>query len=114
QISVNERYALSYEEKRPFFNEGREWYEFPFTDDLVYTRSMVTPLYGGRATGEWGALTVAALQVLDQTPLGSVTDAHDPYGNALPTWTAEELDGQSALDSVIRVRKALGGDRSLG
>ena len=114
QIAINERYALFYEEKRPFFTEGREWFTFPFTDDLVYTRSMVTPLYGARATGEWGPLTVAALQAVDQTPQQSVTDAHDPHGNALPTWTSDDVDERLAVDSVLRIRQALGGDRSLG
>ncbi len=122
QIAVNERYALYFEEKRPFFTEGREWFNFPFTDDLVYTRSVVTPLYGVRATGEWGPWTIAAIQVLDQDPQPSLTDPYDPTIDPtseperalLPTWGADDLEGKLAFDSVLRIRKALGGDRSIG
>jgi hypothetical protein len=114
QIEINERYALSLEEKRPFFTEGREWFNFPFTEDLVYTRSMVTPLYGVRATGEWGPWTVAAIQVLDQDPQPSLIEDRDPNGEPLPVWREEDLEGTFAFDSVLRVRRALGGDRSVG
>jgi hypothetical protein len=113
QIAVNERYALYFEEKRPFFTEGREWFNFPFTDDLVYTRSMMTPLYGVRATGEWGPVTVAAIQVLDQDPRPSLIERVDTNRQPVPAWD-DELDGTLAFESVLRIRRALGGDRSVG
>ena len=41
KIDVNQRYSVQYEE-RPFFLEGQEWFRHPM-DDLIYTRTMVTP-----------------------------------------------------------------------
>jgi hypothetical protein len=114
QITVNERYALFFEEKRPFFTEGREWFETPFPSDVVYTRSMVTPLYGARTTGEWSSSTVAAIHVLDQDPQASLVEAFDPMGEPLRTWTPEDVEGHLAFDTVLRVREALGADRSVG
>ena len=114
QIAINERYALYFEEKRPFFTEGREWFNVPFSSDVLYTRSMVTPLYGGRATGEWGPATVAAIHVLDQDPQGSLVEPFDPMGEPLRVWTQDDVEGQLAFDTVLRVREALGGDRSVG
>ena len=114
QIAINERYALFFEEKRPFFTEGREWFNVPFQSDVVYTRSMVTPLYGGRATGEWGSSTLAAIHVLDQDPQASLVEAFDPMGEPLRTWRPEDVEGHLAFDTVLRMREALGGDRSVG
>ena len=105
QIDVNQRYALSYEEKRPFFLEGQEWFSHPY-DGVIYTRSMIAPLYGVRATGEVGAVGVSVMNVLDQSPAPSV--------NEQGGWTAEDLDGHQALDSLARVRFSLGGDSYIG
>ena len=42
QVTVNERFALFYAEKRPFFLEGIELFSTP--NQLVYTRQIVAPL----------------------------------------------------------------------
>ncbi len=53
QIATNRRYALYFEEKRPFFLDGQEAFQSP-AGDLVYTRSIGVPRYGVRATQETG------------------------------------------------------------
>jgi hypothetical protein len=50
QISVNQRFALFYPEKRPFFLEGIELFSTPI--QAVYTRSITSPRWGARATGK--------------------------------------------------------------
>jgi hypothetical protein len=52
QIAVNQRFALFYPEKRPFFLEGIELYSTPV--QAVYTRSITDPSWGARATGKFG------------------------------------------------------------
>ncbi|MEP6800733.1 MAG: DUF5916 domain-containing protein [Acidobacteriota bacterium] len=52
QIGVNERFALNYPEKRPFFLEGIELFSTPIS--AVYTRSITSPRWGARATGKVG------------------------------------------------------------
>ena len=42
QIAVNERFALFFPEKRPFFLEGTEIFGMP--KQLVYTRSIANPI----------------------------------------------------------------------
>ena len=49
QISANERFALSFPEKRPFFLEGVELLSTPLR--AVYTRTITSPTWGARATG---------------------------------------------------------------
>ena len=105
QVDVNRRYALYYDEKRPFFLEGREWFEHSF-GELVYTRSMVLPLYGARATVEQGDWTVATLHALDAQPSGSVSEGGG--------WTAEDLDGHRAAETVLRARRKVGQDGHVG
>ncbi len=50
QITANERFALLYPEKRPFFLEGTELFTTPV--QAVYTRAITSPRWGVRATGK--------------------------------------------------------------
>jgi len=68
QVTVNERFALFYPEKRPFFLEGIELFGSPNT--LVYTRRIVDPKGGAKLTGKFGQLGVAYLSAVDQTDAG--------------------------------------------
>lgn len=52
QVGVNQRFALLYPEKRPFFLEGIELFSTPIP--AVYTRSITSPRWGARATGKVG------------------------------------------------------------
>ena len=49
QITANERFALFYPEKRPFFLEGVNLLSTPI--QAVYTRTFTSPRFGLRATG---------------------------------------------------------------
>jgi hypothetical protein len=68
QVTVNERFALFFPEKRPFFLEGIELFGSPQT--LVYTRRIVNPKAGAKFTGKFGQLGVAHLTAVDQTDAG--------------------------------------------
>jgi hypothetical protein len=68
QVTVNERFALFFPEKRPFFLEGIELFGSPQT--LVYTRRIVDPKAGVKLTGKFGQLGVAHLTAVDQTDAG--------------------------------------------
>ncbi|HEV8268221.1 MAG TPA: DUF5916 domain-containing protein, partial [Thermoanaerobaculia bacterium] len=52
QISANERFALFFPEKRPFFLESVDLYATPL--QAVYTRSIADPKWGARGTGRLG------------------------------------------------------------
>ncbi|MFZ5476745.1 MAG: DUF5916 domain-containing protein [Myxococcota bacterium] len=105
QIETNARYALYYDEKRPFFLEGQDWFAHPFSS-VVHTRTIAAPLYGVRAAVEGERGGVAALHALDLAPPPSVNEGGG--------WTAEDLDGHSALATLARARVGLGGDAYLG
>ena len=63
-VTINERFALFFPERRPFFLEGIELFASP--NNLVYTRTVANPLAGGKVTGKYGAWTVAHLTALDE------------------------------------------------
>jgi hypothetical protein len=63
QISSNQRFALFFPEKRPFFLEGVELFSTPI--QAVYTRTIVAPDWGTRATGKLGGVNYTALVAQD-------------------------------------------------
>jgi hypothetical protein len=69
QIGANERFALFFPEKRPFFLEGIELFSTPI--QAVYTRTITSPRWGIRATGKFGHTAYTAL-VVDDRGGGSV------------------------------------------
>jgi hypothetical protein len=69
QISTNERFALFFNEKRPFFLEGVNLLHTPI--QAVYTRTITAPRWGGRLTGKAGGVSYTAL-VSDDRGGGSV------------------------------------------
>jgi hypothetical protein len=71
QVTVNERFALFYPEKRPFFLEGNELFATP--NQLVYTRQIVQPIAGGKLTGKVGQTTFAYLLARDRAEDGDAT-----------------------------------------
>jgi hypothetical protein len=64
QITANERFALSYPEKRPFFLEGAELLTAPIS--AVSTRSLTDPLWGVRGTVKLDHLAATALAIQDE------------------------------------------------
>ncbi|MEO6326496.1 MAG: DUF5916 domain-containing protein, partial [Thermoanaerobaculia bacterium] len=64
QISANERFALFYPEKRPFFLEGLELFTTPI--QAVYTRTITAPRWGMRGTGRFGSTGYTALVAADR------------------------------------------------
>lgn len=69
QISTNERFALFFPEKRPFFLEGLNLFSTPIT--AVYSRTITSPRWGLRSTGQFGNTQYTAL-VVDDRGGGSV------------------------------------------
>ncbi len=102
-VDINQRFAIFYPEKRPFFLEGSDFFTTPIS--AVYTRRIVDPRAGIKLTGHSGALAAGALGALDRAagqPVPTLPDAVNPY-----------LDRDAAFD-VARVRRDLGRGSSVG
>jgi hypothetical protein len=99
QISANERFALFFPEKRPFFLEQLDLFSTPI--QAVYTRTITSPRWGLRATGELSS-TLYTFLIAEDRGGGSVI---------LP---GPELSGLAPQDfssrvAVGRVRRDFGG-----
>src|SRR5262249_1333700 len=60
---ANERFALFYPEKRPFFLEGADLLQTPI--QAVYTRTITAPRWGARTTGKARGVRYTALVAED-------------------------------------------------
>ena len=87
QVSVNERFALFYPEKRPFFLDGLELFDTP--GQLIYTRRIANPDGGVKLAGKIGRLNVATLLAADganqsvtgdETPIFGVARLRTDFG----------------------------------
>ncbi len=75
QVLLNERFALFYPEKRPFFLDGLELFDSP--NQLIYTRQIVSPKGGVKLTGKLAGLNIASIIAADDKQY-SWTGAHSP------------------------------------
>lgn len=89
QVLLNERFALFYPEKRPFFLDGLELFDSP--NQLIYTRQIVAPLGGVKLTGKLGGTNIASMLVGDdrqyswtgnRSPLFGVSRIRYDYGSS--------------------------------
>jgi len=101
QVDINLRYALFFPEKRPFFLEGNEYFQFAGNTEeapliaMVHTRTIVDPVFGFKLSGKIGATnTIAAIYAQDYQPDGG-TDEHPDF-------------------SIIRFRHSLKEDSYIG
>lgn len=88
QVTVNERFALFYPEKRPFFLEGIDAFSVP--NRLVYTRQIQDPIWGGKVTSKTGPLSIGFLS------------------------SEDELAGPDAFFNILRVRGDIGTNSTAG
>ena len=81
QITVNQRYAVYFPEKRPFFLENEDFFRTPM--DLMFTRSIGDPSAGIRLTGKDGPYSVGVMATDDRSPGLAVPDYEPVFGHAL-------------------------------
>jgi len=78
QVAADERFALFYPEKRPFFVEALDQFNVP--NQLVYTRTIVQPDAAGKLTGKLGRADVALLSARDQGRLVDIMRLRQAIG----------------------------------
>ena len=99
QITVNQRYAVYFPEKRPFFLENEDFFRTPM--DLFFTRSIGDPSAGIRLTGKDGPYSLGLLATDDRSP-----------GLAVPDFT--QYTGIRSYFTIARVSRDLWKQSSVG
>ena len=99
QFTVNQRYPVYFPELRPFFLENANYFATPI--NLVYTRNIVHPEYGGRVTGKIHHTNLGLFAIDDREP-GQTVAPGDPLYN------------KRATIAVGRISRDLGKGSSIG
>jgi hypothetical protein len=99
QFTVNQRYPVYYPELRPFFLENANYFATPI--QLVYTRNIVRPTFGVRATGKVGGTNLGFFLADDREPGETFAPGDADYG-------------KKATFAVGRVSQDLGKGSSIG
>src|SRR5216684_3327922 len=97
QVTVNQRFAVFFPEKRPFFIENAAFFATPI--DLFFSRQIAQPQFGSRMTGKLGKWTLGALAIDDRQPGQGFTSG--PYDTR-------------AVDGVVRVTREFGNQSYIG
>jgi hypothetical protein len=100
QVLLNERFALFYPEKRPFFLDALELFDTP--NQLIYTRRIIAPLGGVKLTGKLANTDIGALVVGDDRQY-SWAGNHSPLFGA--SRLRHQLGSSNSLGAVLTTRE---------
>lgn len=75
QVTINQRFEVFFEEKRPFFIENASYFSTPI--NLFFSRRIADPLAGLRVTGKARGWSLGGLLIDDRAP-GEIIEARDP------------------------------------
>jgi hypothetical protein len=98
QIDVNTTFALSYPERRPFFQEGSDLFDTRF--NAVYTRSINDPVVAAKLTGRMGRTSVAYIGARDERSAIVL-----PFEER-----SAILEGGRSTSNILRIRRNFGND----
>jgi len=103
QLAENERFALFFPEKRPFFLEGADFFSTPI--DAVFTRTVADPELGIKVTGKE-----------DKNAFGAVITRDRVNDLIFPSYEGSGLDSiDQAVNAVVaRYRRDVGATSSVG
>ncbi len=109
QFTVNQRYPVYFPELRPFFLENANYFSTPIS--LLYTRNIIHPEYGARATGKIGHTNLGFLAIDDREP-GETVAPGDPIYLKRATFAVGRVSqdlGKGSSVGVIYTDEEFGG-----
>lgn len=122
-VSANQRFPIYFQEKRPFFLEGKDIFESPLQP--FYSRTIVDPDFAAKLTGKIGRNTFGFLVASDNAPGNYSQDERgelitcqrlrelDPPGQKRRCGIEEFVD-KNALFGVLRLKRDFGKENNVG
>lgn len=108
-VSANQRFPIFFEEKRPFFLEGKEIFDSPLSP--FYSRTIVDPDVAAKLTGKVGANSFGLLVASDNAPGNySLDERSDPV---ISRRIGEFVD-KNAYFGVARLKHDIGSQNNIG
>lgn len=126
-VTANQRFPIFFQEKRPFFLEGKEIFESPLQP--FYSRTIVDPDFAAKLTGKIGKTSFGILAASDNAPGNYSEDERTEIGicqerrrqrlssnpgAAFTPCSGEDFVDQNALFSVVRVKRDFGANNNIG
>ncbi len=102
--ALNQRFAFFFQERRPFFLDGAEYFEDPA--EVLYTRTLAQPVGGLKLSGRVGPWQMGVLSGLDQSPGSSIHERDTPGFT--------DIAGGIALTSFARATHDVGSAGTVG
>jgi len=103
QLDINKQFALYYPEKRPFFLEGRDFFETPV--EAFYSRSIADPDWGVKVSGKAGKNVIGIVSAQD-----TMTNLIFPGAEGSDSTTL----GQRSYANVFRFRRDIAKGSTVG
>ncbi len=108
-VTANQRFPIFFQEKRPFFLEGKDIFNSPLR--IFDSRSIVDPDFAAKITGKTGKTTFGFLTASDNAP-GNY-DEDDRNDLSVRPRIDEFLD-KNAMFAVARVKRDFGKENNIG
>ena len=115
-VTANQRFPIFFQEKRPFFLEGKEIFDSPL--QAFYSRTIVDPDAAVKLTGKIDKTSFGFLAASDKAPGNFSEDERTVFNqcsaaNGGPCRLGEFLD-KNALFGVLRVKRDFGKNNNIG
>lgn len=119
-VTANQRFPIFFQEKRPFFLEGKEIFDSPLQP--FYSRTIVDPDFAAKLTGKIGKTSFGFLAASDNAPGNYSEDERtdlricqqDRLIDPDIRCSIEDLVDKNALFSVLRLKRDFGQNNNIG
>ena len=121
-ITANQRFPIFFEEKRPFFLEGKDIFQSPI--QIFYSRTIVDPDFATKLSGKIGKNSFGFLVASDNAPGNFSEDARTRNQQCLERQQAHPNDhiecpfdqfiDKNALFGILRLKRDIGKNNNLG
>ncbi|MEP6850834.1 MAG: DUF5916 domain-containing protein [Acidobacteriota bacterium] len=119
-VSANQRFPIFFDEKRPFFLEGKDIFDSPLQP--FYSRTIVDPDFAAKLTGKMGRTTFGFLAASDNAPGNYSEDERtqntqclrDQTNNPFVRCPIDQFLDKNAFFSVLRLKRDFGKNNDIG
>jgi hypothetical protein len=119
-VSANQRFPIFFDEKRPFFLEGKEIFQSPLQP--FYSRTIVDPDFAAKLSGKIGKNSFGLLVASDKAPGNYSEDDRTLNDQCLlrqqsdPTVSCpnDQFIDKNALFGVLRLKRDVGKNNNIG
>ena len=119
-VSANQRFPIFFDEKRPFFLEGKDTFDSPLQP--FYSRTIVDPDFAAKLTGKVGKNSFGFLVASDNAPGNYSEDERTQNAQCLLRQLSDPNAGcpndqfidKNAFFSVLRVKRDFGKNNNVG